>query len=108
MRRFVPNKSFGKLLGISSKQLFFFKKKELLYIKVRFIDPLEIEYRIKFTLIIKCIYYKNAWFFELIKRYSTELRYQIYVKVYGFLSFAKNISKNSNKSVNEKPKSKTC
>ena len=35
-------------------------------------------------------------------RYSVQPQYQIFVKSYGFLSFAKNISKNTGKNISYK------
>ena len=55
---FVPNKSFGHLLNISSKNFKFLKTfdSEFSYIKVRFTDqnskPLETEDKLNITLVI--------------------------------------------------------
>ena len=55
---FVPNKSFGQLLGISPKKFIFLKTfdSEFLYIEVWFTDqnsnPLEIEDKRNVTLVI--------------------------------------------------------
>ena len=66
---FVPNKSFGSLLEISSTNHIFLKSfnSEFQKIKVWFTDqtskPLEIEDKINLTLIIKQYgYYENALF----------------------------------------------
>ena len=51
---FVPNKSFGQLLGISPENFIFLKRtfdSEFLYIEVWF-NPLEIEDKINITLVI--------------------------------------------------------
>ena len=85
---FVPNKLFGQLLEISPASSIFSKtfNLEFSYIEVLFTDqssnPLEIEDRINLTLIIIKI------------RYPLEPKDQIYVRDYGFLSFAKNFVKN--------------
>ena len=56
--KFVPNKSFGQLLNISSKNFTFLKicNSEFPYIEVSFTDqsskPLKIEDKIKITLVI--------------------------------------------------------
>ena len=58
LHTFVPNKSFGQLLDISSKNFMFLKSfnLEFSYIKVWFTDqnskPLEIEDKINITLVI--------------------------------------------------------
>ena len=55
---FIPNKSFGQLLDVSSKNFIFLKtfNSESSYIEVRFTDenskPLEIEDKINITLVI--------------------------------------------------------
>ena len=55
---FIPNKSFGQLLNISSKNFIFLKtfNSEFSYIEVSFTDqsskPLKIEDKIKITLVI--------------------------------------------------------
>ena len=92
---FVPNKSFGSSLEISSKNHAFLKtfNSEFQEIEVWFTDqnsqPLEIEDKINLTLIIKSY-----------SHYKTEIfkpRDRIYVKAYGFLSFAKNIGTHATK-----------
>ena len=56
---FVPNKSFGQLLGISPQKFIFLKSfySEFSYIEVWFTDqnskPLEIEDKVNITLVIK-------------------------------------------------------
>ena len=93
----VPNKLFGSLVEICPTNHIFLKtfNSEFQTIQVWFTDQssqsLEIEDRINLTLIIKQnINYKMT--------YSIEHRDRIYVKGYGFLSFAKSIGKNlSNK-----------
>ena len=58
MYTFVPDKSFGKLLDISPKYIYFFKSfnSEFSYIEVCFTDqnskPLEIDGKIYITLVI--------------------------------------------------------
>ena len=85
---FVPNKLFGSLWEISLKNHIFLKtfNSEFQDIKVWFTDqnsePLEIEDRINLTLVIK-------YYFIIKMRYSIEPKNRIYVKGYGFLSFAK-------------------
>ena len=100
---FVPNKSFGSLLEISPTNHIFLKtfNSEYNEIEVWFKDqiskPLEIEDRINLTMIIKwSIYWMQ---FHCVKmRNSIEPRDRIYVKGYGFLSFAENMGENvSNK-----------
>ena len=83
---FVPNKPFGSLLEIFPTNHIFLKTCNSEYdeIKLWFTDQnsqaLEIEDRINLTMVK----------FVCIKvRYSIELRDRIYVKGYGFLSFAK-------------------
>ena len=55
---FIPNKSFGQILDLSTKNVIFSKtfNSEFLYINVWFTDqnskPLEIEDKIKITLVI--------------------------------------------------------
>ena len=57
---FVPNKSFGQLLGISSKKFIYLKtfNSEFSYIEVWFTNKnsksLEIEVKINITLVINC------------------------------------------------------
>ena len=89
MYTFVPNKPFGSLLEISPTNHIFLKTFNSEYdgIKVWFTDqnsqPLEIEVRVNFTMVIKWRLYK--WDIQLNQGY-------------GFLSFAKTINKNlSNK-----------
>ena len=101
MYTFVPNKSLGKLLDISPKCFIFYKKfsSEFSYIEVWSIDqiskPLEIEDKIDLTLAIHwCLTYKI--------RHSTEPRDRIFVKGYGFRSFAENIGKNTDKKLSGK------
>ena len=93
---FVPNKPFSSLLEISPTNHIFLKTfySEYDKIEVWFTDqisqPLEIEDRIKSTMVIQ---WKKTKM-----RYSTEPRDRIYVNGYGFLSFPKNMGKNlSNK-----------
>ena len=96
---FVPNKPFGSLLDISPINHIFLKtfNSEHNDIEVWVTDqisqPLEIEDKINLTMVIKwSIYYKSK------ARYSIEPQDRIYVKGYGFLSFAKNMGKSlSNK-----------
>ena len=77
---FVPNKTFGSLLEISPTNHVFLKtfNSEFQEVKVWFTDqtskPLELEDKINITLIIK--QYKNT----------------LFVKGYGFMSFARNLS----------------
>ena len=96
---FVPNKPFGSLLKISPKNHIFLKtfNSEFQEIEVWFTDqnsqPLEIEDKINLTLIIKSY-----------SHYETEIfkpRDRIYVKAYGFLSFAKNIGTHATKVANK-------
>ena len=42
----------------------------------------------------------------MIKRYSVQPRYQIFVKDYGFLSFARNLGKNVGKNISKNLSSK--
>ena len=96
---FVPNKPFDTFLDISPTNHIFLKtfNSEHNEIEVWFTDqnsqPLEIEDKINLTMVIKwSIYYKSK------ARYSIEPQDRIYVKGYGFLSFAKNMGKSvSNK-----------
>ena len=91
----VPNKPFGSLLEISLVNYIFLKtfNSEFQTIEVWFTDqnnqPLEIKDRINLTLVIE-----YTRFHRIKIRYSIEPRVRIYVKGYGFLSFAKNIGKN--------------
>ena len=85
---FVLNKPFGSQLEISPTNYIFLKtfNSEFQNIEVWFTDqnskPLEIEDKINLTLVVKKIF--------IIKiRYSIEPSDRIYVKGYGFLSFAK-------------------
>ena len=85
---FVLNKPFGSQLEISPTNYIFLKtfNSEFQNTEVWFTDqnskPLEIEDKINLTLVVKKIF--------IIKiRYSIEPRDRIYVKGYGFLSFAK-------------------
>ena len=94
---FVPNKPFGSLLENSPTNHIFLKtfNSEYNEIEVWFSDqngkPLEIEDRINLTMVIK-------WRKRIRMRYSIKQRDRIYVKGYGFLSFAKNKDKSlSNK-----------
>ena len=52
--------------------------------------PLDIENEIKITLVIKCKYKK-------MRRYSVKPRDWIFIKGYGYLSFAENMGKNIGK-----------
>ena len=96
---FVPNKTFGSLLEISLANHVFLKtfNSEFREIKVWLTDqksrPLEVEDKINVTLIIK-LYIKM--------RYSIEPRKRIYVKGYGFMSFARNFSDKYSKSLIDK------
>ena len=91
---FVPTKWFGQLLDISRKIFIFLKSldSESSYIEVWFIDQnskhLDIDDKINITLVI------NQSVNIKIMRYLVHLRDQIFVKVYGFLSFAKTTGKN--------------
>ena len=64
---FVPNQSFGQLLDISPKNVIFLKTfhSEFLYIEVWFTDqnfnPLEIEDKINFTLVINQSITDKKW-----------------------------------------------
>ena len=96
---FVPNKPFGSLLEISPTNHIFLKTFNSEYdeIKVWFTDqnsePLEIEDN-KFH---------NGYSMKIIKmRYSVEPRDRIYIKEYGFLSFAKNMGKILNNKYGQK------
>ena len=97
MYTFVPNKPIGQLhQQISSRNFVFLKtsKSEFQEIDIWFTDqnsqPLEMEDRINLTLVIKYI--------VIIKmRYSIEADGRIYVKGYGFLSFAKKIGTHATK-----------
>ena len=100
---FIPNKSFGQLLDISAKNFIFSKTfdSEFSYIEVWFTDqssnPLEIEDKIKITLVInESIIYTNM------AHYSVQPGDQIFVKVYGFLSFARNMGKNVGRNISQK------
>ena len=96
---FVPNKTFSSLLEISPKNHVFLKtfNSEFREIKVWFTDqksrPLEVEDKINVTIIIK-LYIKM--------RYSIEPKKRIYVKGYGFMSFARNFSDKYSKSLIDK------
>ena len=97
MYTFIPNKSFGQLLDNSLKKIIFLKifKSEFSYIKVWFTDqnsnPLEIEDKINFNLVINLsITYKKM----------TPIQFkQIFIKGYGFLSFAKNMGTTIGKNI---------
>ena len=86
---FAPNKTFGSLLEISPTNHVFLKtfNSEFQEIKIWFTDqtsaPLELEYKIHVTLIIK------QYGINIKMRYSIEPRERRYIKGYGFLSFAK-------------------
>ena len=93
---FTPDKSFGSLLQISPPHHIFLKtfNSEFQGIKVWFTDqnsrPLEVEDKINSTLIVKIIWIECN--FHCIKMwYSIKPRERMYVKGYGFLSFARNI-----------------
>ena len=95
---FVPNKSFGQSLDILTKNFIFLKtfNSEFSSIEVWFTDQnsklLEIEDKINITLVINLnVKYKKM------TRYSVQPRDRIFVKGYGFLSFAKNMGKNIDK-----------
>ena len=81
---FTPNKSFGQLLDISHKNFIFLRTldTEFSYTEVWFTDqnskPLEIEDKI-----------------------NIQPRDRIFVKDYGFLSFAKNMGKNIVKKISK-------
>ena len=95
---FAPNKLFGRLSDISSKKIIVLKTfdSEFSYIEVWFTDEnsklLETEDKVNITLVISQRV-KNV----KMNRYSVQPRDQIFVKVYGHLSFAKNMSKNIGK-----------
>ena len=86
---FIPNKSFGQLLDMSPKTPLIL---EFSYIDVWFTDqnsrPLDTEDKINIALVTnwKCKIKK-------ITRYSVQVRGRIFIKDYGFLSFAKNMAK---------------
>ena len=90
---FVSNKPFGSLLEISPTNHIFLKTFNSEYdeFKVWFTDQnsqaLETEDRINLTMVIK------MKIVDIKMRYSIEPRNIIYVKGYGFLSFAKNMGK---------------
>ena len=99
---FVPNKSFGQLLDISSRNLIFLKMfdSEFSYIELLFTDrnsnPLEIEEKINITAVInESIRYKkwHAIHFD---------QERIFVKGYGFLPFTENIDRNISKNLHSK------
>ena len=96
---FVSNKPFGSLLEISPSNHVFLKtfNSEFREIKVWFTEqksrPLEVEDKINVILIIK--YYIKM-------RYSIDPRKRIYVKGYGFMSFARNFSAKYSKSLIDK------
>ena len=87
-------KSFSQLLDISAKNFIFLKtfNGEFSYNKVWLNDqdsePLEIEDKVK-------IKYKSI----KMTRCSVQLRYRIFAIGYGFLSFAKNMVKNTGKNI---------
>ena len=97
---FVPNKSFCKLLDSSPQNFKFLKtsNSECLYIEVWFTDEDSNSTEIKEKINITSINYSNTLF--------SSARDQIFVKGYGFLSFAKNmgirIGKNISKNLNSK------
>ena len=104
---FVPNKSFGSLLEISPTNHIFLKtfNSEYNEIEVWFKDqiskPLEIEDRINLTMIIKwSIYWMQFHYIKM--RNSIEPRDAIYVKGYGFLSFAENMGENTSNKYGQK------
>ena len=93
---YIPNKPFGNLLEISSKNRIFSKtfNSKFQAIEICFTDqnsqPLETENKINLTLIIK-------WYSHFKNALSTEPRDRIYVKGYRFLSFAKNVGTHATK-----------
>ena len=97
---FAPNKPFCSLLEISATKHIFLKtfNSEFQDIEVWFTDqnskPLEIEDKTNLTMVIKASIIKM--------RYSIEPRDRIYVKGYGFLSFAKNMGKSLNNKYGQK------
>ena len=99
---FVPNKKFGRLLEISPTNHVFLKtfNSEFQEVKVWFTDqtskPLELEDKINITLIIK----QSGLIIKM--RYSIEPRERRYIKGYGFMSFARNLSDKYSKSLMDK------
>ena len=75
---FIPNKLFPQVLEISATNFIFLKifNSEFLYIEVSCTDHLEIEDKVSLTLVIYKI------------RNSIESRDLIFLKGYGFVSFA--------------------
>ena len=92
---FVPNKSFRQLLDISPKNFAFLKtfNSEFSYIIVQFADqnpkPLETEDKINITLVIN----QSVKIYNM-RPYSVQSRDGIFIKSYGFLSYAENKGKN--------------
>ena len=99
LHTFVENKSFGQFLEVSSTNLTFYKtfNTEFLNTEIWFTDQnaklLEKEDQINIDLVI--LIYKNNfnWCITYKMWCSNETRYQIFVKGYGFLSFAENADK---------------
>ena len=95
---FVSNKLFRQLIEFSPQNCIFLKTflSEFSYIELWFTDqnanPLETEDKINTTLVIN---WSTKWL--LIPRYSVHPRDRIFIKDYGFLSFAMNMGKNVGK-----------
>ena len=93
MYKFVPKKISGSLLEISPTNNIFLKtsNSEFQDIEVWLTDQnsqtLEIKDRINLTLVIKL----NIYWIRFYRIKMIEPKHKIYVKGYGFLSFAKNI-----------------
>ena len=105
LSKFVPNKSFGQLLGMSPENLNFLKAfhSEFSYIEVLFADQssnlLEIDDKINITLVIN-------WSITYKKWHASQFNHEIFVKDYEFLSLTKNVGKNIGKNVSKSSNSK--
>ena len=107
---FIPNESFGQLLDILSKDFVFLKPfySEFSYNEAWFTDqssnPLKIEDKINNTLVInQNITYQDA----STTCYSVKPKDQIFVRNYGFLSFAETMATNIRKNISKNLSSKT-
>ena len=102
MYTFVPNKSFSQLLDISPKKCLFLKAlcSEFPYIELWFTNrnsnPLEIEDKINITLVNNKIIKSLA-----MRQYSVQPGDRIFIKCYGFFSFARNMGQNVGKNISQ-------
>ena len=96
-----PNKLFDQSLDTSPEGFIFLKTfhSEFLYIEVWFTDqnpnPLEMEDKINITSVLIKVQHITM------SRYSVQPRNRIFVKGYGFLSFARDMDKNVGKTISK-------